>query len=100
MQRYVKEGSQSLQEGMPQLTASSGMEQMVILSYHLLLIANTNLKSHMHGLFYTNSVKSCMKDGEINIFFSEVSRFVANDSAEQVVSGMNTPSVPKCVYIL
>lgn len=56
--------------------------------------------SHMHGLFYTNSVKSCMKDGEIDIFFSEVSRFVANDSAEQVVSGMNTPSVPKCVYIL
>lgn len=43
MQRYVKEGSRSLQEGMPQLTASSGMEQIVILSYHLLLIAPTNL---------------------------------------------------------
>uniref|UniRef100_A0A8C5J6M5 Small nuclear ribonucleoprotein U11/U12 subunit 48 n=1 Tax=Junco hyemalis TaxID=40217 RepID=A0A8C5J6M5_JUNHY len=51
--------------------------------------------SHMHSLFYTNSIKSClrnsacMEDGEklISIFLSEVSRLVASDSAEQLVSG-------------
>uniref|UniRef100_A0A8U7N5G7 Small nuclear ribonucleoprotein U11/U12 subunit 48 n=1 Tax=Corvus moneduloides TaxID=1196302 RepID=A0A8U7N5G7_CORMO len=51
--------------------------------------------NHMHVLFYTRSIKSClrssacMKDGEklLSIFLSEVSRLVASDSAEQVVSG-------------
>lgn len=52
--------------------------------------------NHMHGLFYTHSIMSClrssacMKDGEkllISIFLLEVSWLVASDSAEQVVSG-------------
>lgn len=52
--------------------------------------------SHMHGLFYTHSIKSClrssacMKNGEkllISIILSEISMLVASDSAEQVVSG-------------
>lgn len=42
--------------------------------------------SHMHGLFYTNSIKSCMKDGE-NKYLSFRGKLVASDSAEQVASG-------------
>lgn len=94
IQRYVKEGSQNLQEGMPLLTASSGMKQIVILFYHLLLIAHINIIWVICTVYFI-LIKSClrnsacMEDGEklISIFLSEVSRLVASDSAEQLVSG-------------
>lgn len=58
----------------------------------------------MHGLFYTNSIKSClrsfacMKDGK-NKYLLEVSRLFASDSAEQVVFG-GAETQLKCVYML